>query len=207
MNISPAFFYVMGGALILIVIGLAVYLIRLYTKEQDEPENEIILINLMFQYTKEHALGVINSIEFGTNMAKVMFFPRDINYIKLKKQENKNVSFKEIPLFIPTNAIYNFSSGHRHFLFAFPPKVNLIPDQLRNSPLGKLLISVAYNSEKELEKEEILQNRIKNQAEMLNKTVGYDILEDFIETTGKIKDYAVNPISRETNDKEKKGEE
>ena len=83
-------YWVAGLFAVITMIGVA-YILYNRFKELEEPVNETIIENYMPQYSGGHTDGVVSEMEIGEERVKIVFYPRDINYIK---ELNKDKRFR-----------------------------------------------------------------------------------------------------------------
>jgi hypothetical protein len=200
------FFYFIGTLFILALVGLAFWIIWIFTREKQDPENETILINFMPQYTSEFSLGTIDSIETSKEMSKITFYPRDLNYIRLNKKE-KNLVLKPQVLFVLNkNLLYlplGSLSGHRNFVFAFPPRAEELPDKLKETKFGRILMDSLASSESNLENERHMRKVIEGIINVRGKELPDKVVQDYLE---KFKEMGTSlPSNSTSSSTEKKG--
>jgi hypothetical protein len=178
------FFYFIGVLFILCLIGLAGWVIWIFTREKQDPENESILINFMSQYTNEFSLGTVDSIETSKELTKITFYPRDLNYIRINKKE-KNILLKPQVLFVlnknllylPTGSL----SGHRNFILAFPPRAEELPDKLKETKFGEMIMNSLSTSESNLENERHLRKVIEGIVNVRGRELPDKLVQEYIE--------------------------
>ena len=74
----------------------------------------------MQQYTGGHTLGIAKEVEFGLKRIRVVFAPRDNDYIGIA---NKDKEYKEYELFVDKSQWKpRFASIHRQEVDLYPPR-------------------------------------------------------------------------------------
>lgn len=196
------FLYFIGSFLIVCIIGLAIYFIWSANREKDDPENQSILMNFMPQYAKGHAIGSVDSVETSGDLTKIVFYPRDLNYIRMAKHD-KNVIIKPITIFVQNkNVIYlpgGSLSSFRNIILTYPPRIEEIPEKLKESKAGLSIIQMIGKSEEEITEARALRKIITSQSKIQDLGLPDKMVQDFME---KQKEMG-NPI---TNLEDKKGE-
>jgi len=142
------FFYILGGiVLITIIILWTKYLFSVY-KEKDEPTDGTILENYMPQYSEGHTELIIDKkIERGDRIG-ILAYPRDIDYIKMFKGKEK-LEIKPYRLYFLKSHFESLSknafSEHRNKAKAYPPNPEDLPEGIKNSQIGKVIMNRIKN--------------------------------------------------------------
>jgi len=178
------FLYFIGWMLLFVIIGLSIYFIWMANREKDDPENQSILINFMPQYSDGHSLGSIDSIETSGEMTKIVFYPRDLNYIRMKKKD-KNVIIKPLVLFVLNKNIIHLPVGglscYRNIILAFPPRIEEIPEKLRDSKIGQSIMSMVGKSEEEIGADRYYRKIINAQTKIQDLGLPDKMVQDYME--------------------------
>jgi len=123
------------------IIGAFIYLLRITFKERDDPENQTIHENYMPQYSDGHTDGIIDEVIIGKKRIGVRFYPRDLNYIRLKK-EGKVIKpylvwYDKCKLVMFPQGSF---SGHRNKSKGFPSEIEGLPEGILNDDFGKAIM-------------------------------------------------------------------
>jgi hypothetical protein len=168
--------------LVIIIIGLVIYLFRKIYADKEDPEDSSILENYMPQYAEGYTDGVIDTEEMGDERVKITFYPRDIDYIRLKK---KLGIIKPLTIIYEKKFMEHFAkgelSGHRSKVKGYPNDINLLPEGIKNKESGKALMDFIQSKKKQEDEIEVLESRTKNMKKILDKTSGFEIVEDYAE--------------------------
>lgn len=178
------FLYFISWVFLLSIIGLAVYFIWSSNREKEDPENQSILINFMPQYAHGFSLGLIDNIETAKGITKITFFPRDLNYIRLSKKD-KNVIIKPQILFAQNKCVDYLPCGglssYRNMVVVYPPRIEEIPEKLKESKIGLSILSMIGKVEEDTIAESVYRKIIKGQSEILDKSMPDKLAQDYIE--------------------------
>lgn len=175
--------YIVAGFMVVGIIGTFIYLLVLRFRERQEPEDNPQFLNFMPQYAKGHNKGIIDKIIQGDKRVGIRFFPRDLNYVKLLK-ENKKVKIEPITIFFKKELVFPFAkdwSSHRNDIIGLPPTAEDFPESIKRNPIGQALMQAVEGTNKKIEERDLLRSRVKHQSEILQKTEGLDIVEDFMD--------------------------
>lgn len=177
------FFYFIGTIMLLMAIALAGYLFWILTRPKEDPENETILINFMAKYSDGYSQGIIDSCDEKEGITRIVFYPRDLNYIRMKKSGNKVI--KPLTIFVSSKNIVHLPVGsfssYRNVILAFPPKIEALQEKVKEQSFGKYMMKMIGENEHENEEVKLLRRRIKNQAGILEMSEGMDIARDGLE--------------------------
>ena len=120
------------------------YLIWLANRQKEDPENQSIIVNFMSQYTNGYCLGTVDEIKSSEHLTRFTYYPRDLNYIRMSKQDKKIIlkpqrlyALNKCIDYIPLGGL----SSHRHLIFVYPPNIDEIPERIKRSLFGSALMS------------------------------------------------------------------
>jgi hypothetical protein len=197
------FFYFIGWTLLISFVGLAIYLIWLYMKDKEDPENQSILINYMPQYTHGFCLGLIDSIETSEGISKITFFPRDLNYIRLAKKD-KNIVIKPQVLFVQNKCLEHLPagslSGYRNIVVAYPPIMEEIPEKLKESKAGLTMMAMVGKIEEDINSEKLYRKIINSQTKIQDMGLPDKMVKDFMEKQLEMKNNPIQNIDKPKED-------
>lgn len=164
----------------LVVTGLVGYFLYIKFKEKDDPDNADILLNFMPQYSEGYAMGVITDKEFSEDRIGVTFYPRDVDYINATKGSNDK-KLKAYTIYYRNKDFFPLAmSGHRNIWLGLPPRPEDIPEQLKTTPIGKMLMKMISESDSTVNEVEILRKSKESDHRILLKSTGGEIAEDAI---------------------------
>ena len=139
------------GTLILIVLlGLFIFFIVLRFKEKEEPTDDTLFIHFMPQYTHGYHMGVIEKVYYGEKRTGILFFPRDIDHVRIfkaKKKENLRVVIKPELIFIDNRKLIHLPknsglSGERNEIWGLPPNPEDFSELFKQHPMGKMMMQM-----------------------------------------------------------------
>jgi len=196
------FLYIIAGIMALLcLIAIGFYILNRF-REMEEPENEIIIEHYMPQYSGGHTDGVVQSMEIGEKRIKIVFLPRDINYIKEFKIDKK-LTIKPYTLFFDKRQVDSLPQGdlsmHRNKLKAYPNDITLLPEELKRKRIGKMIMKMIDENNKLSDESELMQKRMDNLRRIASQTFGGEI---FVKYSDKMKDL-MKDVSESIEKKEK----
>jgi hypothetical protein len=178
------FLYFIGWTLLASVLGLAIYFIWMANRDKEDPENQSILINFMSQYSDGFSLGLIESIDKSKDLTKIVFYPRDLNYIRLAKKD-KNFVLKPQTIFVANRCLIYCPAGSlssfRNFIIALPPQVEEIPENLKLNRFGEAIMTMVGKAEEEIREGKILRSVIKSQQRLQEEGLPEEMVKDYME--------------------------
>jgi len=160
----------MTSILVLILIGVIIFVFRMIYGDKDEPRNEELVINLLSNYTDGYGLLLIKETESNKELIHITGSPRDIDYIKLKDKEFKIKDqdlFVRKDLFIPID-----NSAHRRISIAFPDKPEQIPEKMKNTIFGKLVMEYIKEQNENSDNKKVMETQDKNKYILRKKGEG-----------------------------------
>lgn len=137
------FFYILGVIVIITFIVLwIIYLIKIY-KEQAEPVDGTIFENYQPQFAGGHTdLIIDDKIEKGDRVC-IIAYPRDLYYARLFKKKEK-IEIKPYKLFFLKSHFEFFPrnsfSEHRNKAKGYPPTQEDIPEGLKSTHIGRIVM-------------------------------------------------------------------
>jgi len=178
------FLYIIAGVMGLICLVALSFFIVMRFREREEPENQQIFENYMPQYSEGHTDGIIESIEFGEERIKIIFYPRDINYIK-ELNKDKSFKIKSYTIFYDKKQVIPLPifSGHRAKIKAFPHRIDLLPEGLIETKYGKKIIEMINDNNELKDESSLLQMRLDNLQKIAKQTFGGEIYSNYVEKT------------------------
>jgi len=189
------------AVLTLVAFGYFVYI---KYKSREEPENQPLLENYMPQYSEGSVLGVVSDLKLSETRAKISFYPRDIDYIKLQKEKTK---IKEYTIFCDKAQIQFFPKGafsqHRDLIKIYPSNPDMLPETIKNTPQGKVIMKMIEENNQVKDQTELNQIRMESLKRFAKETYGGGIFEDYGHKTKKV----IEGIDKLVNREEKKKDE
>jgi len=171
---------------IVLLLILSIYIFTIVYKEQEEPTDDTIFINFLSQYTEGYSFGSIIEVIQGTKRIGIKFIPRDLNYVKLFKM-NKNkekIIIKPQLMWIEKNKLISlpkgFLSGARHVVFGLPVNPEDFNDSFKSTEIGRVFMEMINKIDSNEEETHILRKRINSQTKFLEKTIGNEIVDNFM---------------------------
>lgn len=191
MNLSLLYW----GAGILVVINVMIFGYFLYRryKAREEPENQAIFEHFMPQYSQGYTDGIIDEIKFGEKRTMITFWPRDINYIKELKKDKMEI--KPITMFFDKKQVISlpYVSGHRFKIKAFPDDPDLLPEDIKQTKYGHLLMRMITENNLLTDESKLLKIRLHNLQVVAKQTIGGQIFTDYMDKIRlQMKDLAEN---------------
>lgn len=197
------FFYFIGWTLLIAFFGIAGYLVWLYTRDKEDPENQSILFNFMPQYSHGFSLGLIDSIETAKGITKITFFPRDLNYIRLAKKD-KQVVIKPQVLFVQNKCVDYFPCGglssYRNIVVVYPPRIEEIPEKLKESKIGDSIMSMIGNVEEKTIAETVYRKIITSQSKMQDLGLPDKMVQDYMEKQREMRENPIQNLGDKSGD-------
>lgn len=198
------FLYWIIGIMASIVVGTLFYFIYSKQKEKQEPENQPILENYLPQYSDGHTDGIVDEIKIGEKRIGISFYPRDINYIRELKK-NKHFKIKRYTIFYDKNQIDFIPQGtfsmHRNKIKGYPSDISLLPDYLKDTPQGKIIMQTIEKNNELKDESELMSKRMIALKKVAEETYGGEIFMKHIETTKEILKDKDTIVKRETEHK------
>lgn len=181
MNIN--LLYWIAGILLIAFIGLVIYLIYIKLNEGREPTDSPILLNFGHRYGNGHAVGIIDKFIKGNDRTGIVFYPRDIDYVEVKNSK-KSYKIEPIKIWVENEKIETLPksdlSNHRNIIIVYPKYAENLSKGLRNKKIGKAIMGIIEDLNKEKEENEIYRKRIENQNKFLGEVGGLgDIAEGY----------------------------
>jgi hypothetical protein len=189
-----------AGIFFIAFIVVGIYLYRMFTEEKQDPENLPFLINGMSAYSNGYGLGSIEKMEFMEKLVKIVFYPRDLNYLKLSKEE-KTLLKPQTIFVLKRNVIPLGFSARRNDYLVLPDRIENLSEKLKNHPFGKYVMAYLKESEENQEEVELLRKRAINQNKIAQKVIGLDLFEDYISKSKEITKDVQPPIRIEKSEK------
>lgn len=194
------FLQILAGAFFLLTLGGIGFIIYNKIREREEPENQIIIENYLPQFADGHTDGIVSDMKFSEDKIMIEFYPRDINYIR-ELNKDKKFKIKPYKIYYDKRQVVPLPmfSSHRFKLKAFPHRVDLFPEGLKNTSFGQTMMYMINERNKLGDESKLLQERLKNMNEIAKQTFGGEIYTDFvIKTEEQRKQLAENiPVKRE----------
>jgi len=201
--ISFEFLSIVAGIMVAFLIALVVYILVNRLRNVDEPENETIIENYMPQYSRGYSEGIIKEMELGEKRVKIVFNPRDINYIRELK-DNKSVNIEPVTIYFDKRQIIPINiSSHRNKIKCFPDDIDLLPEQLKETRFGKKIMEIISENNKLSDESELYNARINHVQKMGLELASGKLAEKYVEISQEILKDKSELIKRE----EKKFEE
>jgi len=183
MSIVNLILIIMG----IVVVGLVSLFFYYQFKEKDEPEDAPLFENYHPMHSDGHTNGLVKGIEIGEKRIGITFVPRDINYVR-EIIVNKNKSFKpkEYTIFYDKRQVVSLPqglfSGHRTKMKAFPSDPKYVPEGVKRTDFGKLLMGYISNNQRIKEESELMEERMSSLQDLSEKNFGGKIFKDTIKT-------------------------
>ena len=182
--ISLNFLYIIAGIMCAFLIAGIVYILVNRVRNADEPENETIIENYMPQYSNGYSEGIVKEMEFGEERVKIIFHPRDINYIRELKENN---ILEPITLYFNKRQIIPINiSSHRNKIKCFPDDIDLLPEQLKETRFGKKIMEIITENNKLNDESELYNARIKHVQKMGLELASGKLAEKYVEISQEI---------------------
>jgi len=182
--ISLSFLYIIAGIMCAFLIAGIVYILVNRVRNADEPENETIIENYMPQYANGYSEGIVKEMEFGEERVKIVFNPRDINYIRELKENN---ILEPITLYFNKRQIIPINiSSHRNKIKCFPDDIDLLPEQLKETRFGKKIMEIITENNKLNDESELYNARIKHVQKMGLELASGKLAEKYVEISQEI---------------------
>lgn len=132
----------------IIIIGLFVWLIIIMFAEGPKPQDFTIVDNFIPQYTNGFSQGILLEVKPGEKRNGYVFVPKDIDYYGRKKQKNVAKIEPQI-IYIDKRKAISFPRGtfsnERNRLWLLPPQPENLPEELKRTKLGKIMIEMINN--------------------------------------------------------------
>lgn len=177
------FLILLGVAAAITISALFVWVLIMVFRGKDEKSDDILFKNFMPQYSKGHGEGSVIEFVRGGDRTGIKFMPRDINFVKLLK-DNEKIVIKPQLIWFENDKLIHFPKGtfsdHRHQLWGLPPNAEDLNDNIKKSPYGKALMSILEETNTSREETQVLRKRIIAQNKLVNKTEGLELVEDFM---------------------------
>jgi len=181
-------FYLVMILIVIGIIGLFVWIFYEKKRDQEEPQDRSQVLNYMPKYSNGHNKGILNRIIEGNGWIAVEFFPRDLNYIKLLK-ENKKVRIEPEVVFIPKENLKITPKGswsnHVTDLEIIPLKTEDIPVGLSEEK-REYLIGIIEKSQQTRHTQEVFNNWKKVNNDLSMETSGNRQLKEYINSQGEL---------------------
>lgn len=187
--------------IVISAVASVIYYFSLFKKE-DEPEERAKVTNSMPKYTNGYKEGVLIRVVEQGDWSAVEFFPRDINYNKLKKEKKK---IKQEVVFVPSNILDWIQKGgwskEVSELIINPISEEDIPSGLKNTSMGDgFKISTIKGERERVEKR--IDDIVRESIEKIQKnTKGEKVFERFLELEKGIRE---NIVPTQTKPEDKK---
>lgn len=148
---------VVSAIIILILIVVVFYL---KYKEEELPRNITKVWNFMPQYSDNRADGLLKEVTKGPKRSIVEYYPGDINFM------DKNVSFKPAKSVVENAKLIPLARGTHSkdvdILIMLPPTPEDLPEDVKNSYFGKILMKAIEDTNERVVVETILRERLRN---------------------------------------------
>ncbi len=152
------------------------------------PEDSTILIHYMPQYTKGHVEGLITKTIRGKDRTAIFFQSRDNNYlssfikkIKFKSENFMLIARNDLIEHLPRGSF----SDHRNYMKVYPCKAERIPEGLKLTAEGKIMMQVIENKSEEKLQVQVLREIMNRKDAILKENAGREITPEFMETLSK----------------------
>lgn len=182
-------FLFLGIVICSILSILLIWLLVVIFKEKEIPSDDAIFKNFMPQFTKGYSNGTINEIKQYDDRLGIVFTPKDVNLVNLFKNKNKIEITPEI-IWVEKSKFKifprGFLSGHRHEVWALPPRAEDLPEQFKKTDIGDFLMNSIEDSNSRNEETKILRNRVKVQNKLVTKTEGLELVDDYLSKVNEI---------------------
>lgn len=164
---------------LIVVFVLSVIAVILYTSKKEIPKDRVFIINFLRQYTEnDFAKGYQTKVIRGEKRSIVEYLPTDINYEKTKKIKPQKIvvqNDKIIPMMKGT------LSNHESELWLLPPKAEDLPQGLKESQFGKMIMEMIENINYKVEERDIIRSAMETQSSILKDTRGMKLAKEHIE--------------------------
>lgn len=195
-----------GFSIIILVVGLialVIFALRKIFGEREDPKNENIIINGLSNYCDGYGLMLQKDKKSNKEVIGIKGSPRDLDYIKLKtkkfKVKNQKIYVRK-DLLIPLGF-----SAHRKMYLALPDKPEQLPNELKESWLGKYIMEGMKEQNKKMEEQKIEEIQSKSNYILMKEKEGLKravkLLEQNSEATGEIMKSQVQPTPKKEDGK------
>lgn len=165
------------------IAGLLIWLLYLIFHEEKIPSDVVQIDNYLTQYTNGRSCGILQHKENGSRRSIITYIPQDVDYKKISHVKPEKVV-------VENNKILTFAKGTwsnditRKILL--PPTPEDFPKEIKNTPYGKILMEACRKINEEGEEALILRKRIQAQTQLLEKTEGLGLVNDWMRQTDDI---------------------
>lgn len=153
------------------------------------PHDDTEFLNYMPQYTDGYRRGKIVDIKQGKRRIGIVFLPSDIDKVKLFKQKKSFVIEPKL-IWIERNKFKQFPKGTAssrvNEAWGLPPTAEDLGEEFKKTEIGQAIMNLIENDNAKKEESEILRNRIRVHGEILRKTEGEEIVEEYMVKTSEI---------------------
>lgn len=166
------------------LLGLAVYLILLIFRDEEDRLEDNVIINFMPQYSspvKGHAIGMeVNSKKIGKRYL-IEYAPRDIN----KKLLRDKVKIENVKIVVDSNKIIVLPegtlSGYRNVKILLPPNSEDFPDSFKHTLFGQVMMELTEKISDANVEAKIIRTGSTRKTKLLEELGDGEISEEFLE--------------------------
>ena len=211
---NSQFLYLLAVIMGAILVYLFINIIR--TKEKDISTNEAFVEIFDIEHSDEGAWGIAEKIEWGEDRVKVIFSSRDRNMLKDLKDTNNikklignnnfQVEIKSKTLFFDRKLfIEKGNSNNKKSYWAFPQKINRLPESMRNNKqIGKMMSEIINNANIERDTEDLNKTRLESMEKIASQTYGGKVFTGLLAEYNGILKTALENVKSSVEKKEEK---
>jgi hypothetical protein len=163
---------------------LFIYFIALKFTESKDPQDKPLILIFGHRFAKGYRVGFVDKVIRAKERTCFIFYPRDLDYIRMK--DEKNYKVEPVKIWVENEKEETLSritfSEHRNFIFVYPKYSEDLNKSFRNTIIGKKIMEIVEESNTDIERQRIYRKRIESQEQFLEEVGGYsDIAENYVE--------------------------
>lgn len=190
----------------MMVSGLGIYLANLLTKDRDKLADETIFTNWMPQYTNGFSDGIIVKFHRGEKRTGVEFKPVDLDYVSRLTSREKDIRKLNVEnqiVYIENRKLIPFSkgtwSGERNKLWGLPKNPEDLPEQLKDSWIGKILMNLVKEINVKVTEIDSIREETDRTKKIIEKLGGGEATIAELERVGELYDTSLKALSKSDN--------
>ncbi len=149
-----SFMIFLGTMSVFIVIGLFIWLVTIIYKSDPKPQDLTMVTNFCRQYTEGFSEGILIDVDFGEKINGYKFMPIDVDFYSRQRRRfgsyfRNNKSLKPVvqqTVYIRKDKVISFPrgtfSGERNKIWLLPPNPEDLPEEVKQSSIGKYLMKM-----------------------------------------------------------------
>lgn len=180
--VSSGIFYTGIGFLVVVFIGLVIYVLTLIFKEEDKPDDDPIVLNLMSEKTHGHAYGSEKAAQrTSSGRMHCTFVPKDVRPKAIMEK-----TWQEQEIIVDFDKVLTFPKGtvskHKTLKVYLPQRAEDLSPAVRETSLGKVFMVMIETKNFEKSLTDMLREGTKRRDDVLKELGDGELSAEWLES-------------------------